>query len=192
MPTEVVTIRLSKEDVKYIEKSAAQLGVKKAPFLQNLLKTQLAILRKEPIPEKIQKQPTKNKQPSPKNMTFWGRYTEALQWYTHADPMPISTHLLLKLMESTVEALEAHAKEFEQTLLICTKLKLQILNDAQKVSDAFQDAHAKVGKKVPYPEEVKRMLRRLTDYQRHELLQQYKQGEHPERLLDEMQIAVKP
>lgn len=34
MATEVVAIRLSKADVKYIEKYAVQLGMKKAPFLQ--------------------------------------------------------------------------------------------------------------------------------------------------------------
>lgn len=76
MATEVVTIRLSKEDVKYIEEYAAQLGMKRAPFLQSLVASQLAVLRKEPMPEKIpEKVPEKEKPaPAPNRTSFWRNY----------------------------------------------------------------------------------------------------------------------
>ena len=76
MATEVVTIRLSKEDVKYIEEYAAQLGMKRAPFLQSLVASQLAVLRKEPMPGKIpEKVPEKEKPaPAPNRTSFWRNY----------------------------------------------------------------------------------------------------------------------
>ena len=77
MATEPVTIRIPKEDVKYIEEYAERLGMKKTPFLQNLVAEQLAVLRKEPMPEKVRKK--ERPAPSPKDTAFWRRYKEAMK-----------------------------------------------------------------------------------------------------------------
>lgn len=193
MATEVVTIRLSKEDVKYIEEYAAQLRMKKAPFLQSLVAAQLAVLRKEPMPERLPEKVTEKEKPAPapNRTSFWRAYRAEVKSHPNQESLLGHPRILFALMEEIFDELEPHAKEYPHKFLACIKLKLQVLGESQNISKAFETAKRDALKKMLFSKEIQRMLLQLTDYKRHELIERYKRGEHPDRLLGGIQRAAK-
>ena len=191
MATEPITMRLSKEDMKYIEEYAAQLGMKKAPFLQRLIAEKLAELRDEPMPEKLPEKVTEKEKPAPNRTSFWRNYRAQMKSHANQESLLGHPRILFMLMEEIWDALAEHAKEYPQTFLTCIKLKLQVLRDARKVSDAFEASKTDALNKVLFREEIQRMLPQLTDYKRHEFVERHKRGEHPDKLLDNIQRAAK-
>ena len=208
MPTEVITIRLPKENDKYAAECAAQLGMKKTPFLQSLVEKQLAILRKEPMPEKVTEKVTEKKRrtPSPRRSSFWRRYKALIKSHVIRASMLGDADIELRLIDEQLELmnqqlelmnevllmidetlceLDAHLEEYPETFLECVDLKIQILRHAHEVSNTFKKADAKekadAEKNTVIPEEIREMVPQLTGFKLKEL----------DRLLHDIQLGAK-
>ena len=197
MSTEVITIRLPKENDEYAAECAAQLDMKKTPFLQSLVEKQLAILRKKPMPEKgIEvKRPTR----SPRRSIFWRRDKVLIKLHAIRASMLHDADIqfesmneqsqpmneALQLMDETLCELDAHLQEYPETFLECVDLKIQILRHAHEVSNTFKQAEAKeksdVEKNVIISEEIREMVPQLTGFKLDEL----------DRLLHDIQLGAK-
>lgn len=100
-----------------------------------------------------------------------------------------SARARLRIMEETIEELDAHGERYQETFVDCKKLKLEVLKAAQKESYAFQESQ--VGKHGLTEEEIESMVSELPDEEFEEFRKRYKSGEHPDSILMDIQRRVR-
>ena len=100
-----------------------------------------------------------------------------------------SARARLRIMEETIDELDAHGEKFQDTFVDCKKLKLEVLKAAQKESQVFQDMN--VGKHGMTQEEIEDMIAQLPTEEYEEFKERYKKGEHPDSILLDIQQRVR-
>ena len=81
-PTEVVTFRLTKPDVRYLEERAEQLGVKRAQLIQQMvigwIKEQQRLPASELAVDVVEPLEDPGHVPLPENTGFWKKWKEGM------------------------------------------------------------------------------------------------------------------